>query len=81
MRLAHDINYLNSVKDSFPNDGLNFLDGDTILSPGSKEATIDAVGSILVGIDGVMKKEFKNAFCAVRPQGITLKSKKQWGFV
>ena len=80
LRLAHDINYLNSVKDSFPNDGLNFLDGDTILSPGSKEATIDAVGSILVGIDGVMKKEFKNAFCAVRPPGHHAEKKKAMGF-
>ena len=80
LRLAHDINYLNSIKDSFPNDGLSFLDGDTILSPGSKEATIDAVGSILVGIDGVMKKDFKNAFCAVRPPGHHAEKQKAMGF-
>ena len=80
LRLAHDINYLNSIKDSFPNDSLSFLDGDTILSPGSKEATIDAVGSILVGIDGVMKKDFKNAFCAVRPPGHHAEKKKAMGF-
>ena len=80
LRLAHDINYLNSIKDSFPNDGLSFLDGDTILSPGSKEATVDAVGSILVGIDGVMKKDFKNAFCAVRPPGHHAEKKKAMGF-
>ena len=39
------------------------------MSPGSKEATKDAVGSILTAIDGVMKKDFNNAFCAVRPPG------------
>ena len=38
LQLAHDKDYLNDVKDSFPTKGLNFLDGDTILSPGSKEA-------------------------------------------
>ena len=33
LALAHDKNYLDSVKDSFPKQGLNFLDGDTIVSP------------------------------------------------
>ena len=62
LEFAHDKNYLDSVKDSFPKQGLNFLDGDTIVSPGSKDATRDAVGSILTAIDGVMKKDFRNAF-------------------
>ena len=53
LAFAHDRNYLDNVKDSFPKQGLNFLDGDTIVSPGSKEAARDAVGSILTAIDGV----------------------------
>jgi acetoin utilization deacetylase AcuC-like enzyme len=69
LEFAHTKNYLNNVKDSFPKHGLNFLDGDTIVSPGSKDATRDAVGSILTAIDGVMKKNLDNAFCAVRPPG------------
>jgi len=81
LEYAHDKNYLDSVKDSFPKQGLNFLDGDTIVSPGSKEATRDAVGSILTAIDGVIKKDFNNAFCAVRPPGIMQKNKKLWDFV
>jgi len=56
LEYAHDKRYLNNVDDSFPKQGLNFLDGDTILSPGSKDATRDAVGSILIAIDGVIKK-------------------------
>ena len=80
MEYAHDKNYLNSVKDSFPKQGLNFLDGDTIVSPGSKDATIDAVGSILTAIDGVMEKDFKNAFCAVRPPGHHAEKQKAMGF-
>ena len=52
LEYAHDKNYLNNVTESFPKQGLNFLDGDTIVSPGSKEATKDAVGSILTAIDG-----------------------------
>ena len=77
---AHDKNYLNNVKDSFPKQGLNFLDGDTIVSPGSKEATRDAVGSILTAIDAVMKKDFNNAFCAVRPPGHHAEKQKAMGF-
>ena len=67
--LTHSSKYVAEVKKSFPKQGLNFLDGDTIVSPGSKDATIDAVGSIIAAIDGVQNKEFKNAFCAVRPPG------------
>ena len=80
LQLTHDKNYLNNVKDSFPTQGFNFLDGDTILSPGSKEATSDAVGSIIVAIDGVMKKDFRNSFCAVRPPGHHAEKQKAMGF-
>ena len=80
LELTHEKNYLNNVKDSFPTQGLSFLDGDTILSPGSKEATSDAVGSIITAIDGVMKKDFRNAFCAVRPPGHHAEKQKAMGF-
>ncbi len=80
LEYAHDKIYLNNVTDSFPKHGLNFLDGDTIVSPGSKDATKDAVGSILTAIDSVMKKEFRNAFCAVRPPGHHAEKQKAMGF-
>ncbi len=77
---AHDKDYLDNVTESFPKQGLNFLDGDTIISPGSKDATKDAVGAILTAIDGVMKKDFKNAFCPVRPPGHHAEKQKAMGF-
>ena len=80
LEYAHDKNYLDNITDSFPKKGLNFLDGDTILSPGSKDATRDAVGSILTAIDGVMQKDFRNAFCAVRPPGHHAEKQKAMGF-
>ena len=77
---THESNYLNLVKSSFPKKGFSSLDGDTIISPGSKEATFDAVGSIIAAIDGVEKKEFKNAFCGVRPPGHHSSQNKAAGF-
>ena len=77
---THNTDYINMVKSSFPKKGFSSLDGDTIISPGSKNATLDAVGSIITAIDGVENKEFKNAFCPVRPPGHHAKKNKAMGF-
>ena len=77
---THSSKYIDHVDQSYPQNGFNFLDGDTVISPGSKEATKDAVGSIIAAIDGVEKKEFKNAFCAVRPPGHHAEKDKAMGF-
>tara|TARA_B100001769_G_C22070319_1_gene576067 strand:+ start:300 stop:1226 length:927 start_codon:yes stop_codon:yes gene_type:complete len=77
---THDKEYIKFVKNSFPKKELSYLDSDTIISPGSKDATIDAVGSIITAIDGVQNNEFKNAFCAVRPPGHHAEKNKAMGF-
>ena len=77
---THSSDYINQVQKSFPQNGFNFLDGDTVVSPGSKDATKDAVGSILTAIEGVQNKDFKNAFCAVRPPGHHAEKEKAMGF-
>jgi acetoin utilization deacetylase AcuC-like enzyme len=77
---THSSEYINQVNQSFPDNGLAFLDGDTVVSPGSKDATKDAVGSIITAIDGVQNKDFKNAFCAVRPPGHHAEKDKAMGF-
>ena len=80
LKKVHDENYVDLVTKSFPNQGLKFLDGDTIISPGSKDATVDAVGSVIKAIDGVEQKKFRNAFCAVRPPGHHAEKNKAMGF-
>ena len=77
---THTHEYVEQVENAFPKKGLAFLDADTIISPGSKDATYDAVGSIISAIDGVENKEFKNAFCAVRPPGHHSEKEKSMGF-
>ena len=77
---THDAKYVDLVKNSFPNKGFSSLDGDTIVSPGSKNASFDAASSIITAIDGVQNKEFKNAFCSVRPPGHHAEKNKAMGF-
>ncbi len=80
LKETHNAEYINLVKNCFPKKGFVSLDGDTIISPGSKKATSDAAGSIIAAIDGVQNKEFKNAFCSVRPPGHHAEKNKAMGF-
>ena len=80
IKKTHDVAYVDLIKNSFPTKGFSSLDGDTIISPGSKNATFDAAGSIITAIDGVQTKEFKNAFCSVRPPGHHCNQNKAAGF-
>jgi len=77
---VHNKKYLDNISLSFPKNGIEFLDSDTIISPGSKQAALDAVGSIIMGIDQVNSGKFKNTFCSVRPPGHHAESNKAMGF-
>ena len=77
---THNSSYVDQVKKYFPLKGFSSLDGDTIISPGSKQASFDAVGSIITAIEGVQNNEYKNAFCAVRPPGHHAEKEKAMGF-
>ena len=77
---THNSIYINEVKKAFPKKGRFFLDGDTVISPGSEEASYDAVSSIIFAIDSVKNKKLKNAFCAVRPPGHHAEYDKAMGF-
>ena len=80
LKITHSSKYVDMIESSFPEKGFSYLDGDTIISPGSKEATFDAVGSIISAIDGIINKDFINAFCAVRPPGHHSEQEKAMGF-
>ncbi len=80
IKLTHSEKYFEKINQSFPKEGLAFLDGDTIVSKGSKKAAYDAVASIINAIDAVMNKEFDNAFCVIRPPGHHAEKEQAMGF-
>src|SRR5690606_13920928 len=71
--LAHPRSYLDSVKAAVPAPGEDpvRLDPDTVLSSGSWEPALRAVGAGLLGVDQVMDagSGVRKVFCQVRPCG------------
>ena len=80
LNITHNNKYVDMIESSFPQKGFSYLDGDTVVSPGSKEATLDAVGSVITAIDGVENNEFKNGMAIVRPPGHHAEKEKAMGF-
>lgn len=84
IKLAHPERYLNAVKSLRPSAGEDpvRLDPDTVLSSGSWEPALRAVGAGLEAVDRVFDtgSGIKNAFCQVRPCGHHAEAAKAMGF-
>ncbi len=82
--LAHPQSYIDAIKEARPKPGEGpvHLDGDTLLSSGSWEAALRAVGAGLRAVDAVLDKSsgFANAFCQVRPCGHHAETARAMGF-
>jgi acetoin utilization deacetylase AcuC-like enzyme len=80
--LAHPRDYIESIKDARPGSGEDsvHLDPDTVLSPGSWEPALRAVGAGLLAVDKVMAGEVSNAFCQIRPCGHHAETARAMGF-
>jgi acetoin utilization deacetylase AcuC-like enzyme len=63
-----------------PIEGTRHIDADTVVSPGSWEAALRAVGAGLHAVDAVMEGRVANAFCQVRPPGHHAESDRAMGF-
>ena len=80
--LAHPAYYLEQVKAARPVPGQEpiHLDPDTVMSPGSWEAALRAVGAGLLAVDNVMTGKNPNAFVQVRPCGHHAEANRAMGF-
>jgi acetoin utilization deacetylase AcuC-like enzyme len=77
---CHPPAYLAKVRRAVPTEGWVALDGDTILSPGSLNAALRAVGGITAAVDAVMAGEAQSAFVAARPPGHHAETATAMGF-
>lgn len=77
---AHAYEHLERVRALSPIEGFEYLDPDTVMSPGTLEAALRAVGAATAGVDAVFRGEADNVFCAQRPPGHHAESRRAMGF-
>jgi acetoin utilization deacetylase AcuC-like enzyme len=77
---AHAADHLERIRAMAPSEGLEYLDPDTVMSPGSLEAALRAVGAATAAVDAVFSGEADNAFCALRPPGHHAETRRAMGF-
>ena len=80
IKRVHTDAHIQTVFDAVPDAGYERLDADTVLSTGSGEAALHAVGGVCAAVDAVAAGEADNAFCALRPPGHHAERDRAMGF-
>lgn len=78
--LCHPADYVEALLASSPQEGIVAVDADTVISPGTMEASLRAVGAAALAVDEVVAGHAANAFCGLRPPGHHAESAKAMGF-
>jgi len=78
--LAHPQSHVDRVRAAIPAEGMEQVDADTWVSPGSWEAAIRAVGASTAAVDDVFTKRADNVFVACRPPGHHAEKDQAMGF-
>lgn len=79
--LAHPAEYVDAILDVAPAEGeAVYLDGDTLMSAGSRAAILRTAGAGVAAVDAVMDGWADAAFAAVRPPGHHAERTRAMGF-
>jgi acetoin utilization deacetylase AcuC-like enzyme len=76
---AHSTEHVQRIMGMAPED-FEYLDSDTVMSPGTLEAALRAVGAATSAVDAVFRGDAANAFCALRPPGHHAEHNRAMGF-
>ena len=79
LSLVHDKGYISHIQD-VAQEGGDWLDADTVMSPNSYEAAVYAAGGLIRATEAVMNGEVDSAFALVRPPGHHATSQRAMGF-
>ncbi len=78
--LAHPPHYVEVLERLSPERGYAGIDPDTLMSPGTIEATFRSLGGAAAAVDAVFAGEAKNAFLCARPPGHHAETARAMGF-
>ncbi len=67
--LVHDKNYVDVIMRLLEKGDLAYIDGDTYISSGTRDAALTAVGAVMTGVDLILSGEARCFFAPVRPPG------------
>jgi acetoin utilization deacetylase AcuC-like enzyme len=67
--LCHPERHLAVLRKAAPSESIVHVDADTVMSPGTLEAALRAVGGATAAVDAVLAGRVHNAFVATRPPG------------
>lgn len=77
---VHDADYVDSVFEKSPQEGIIWLDPDTGMMPDTLNAALRAAGAAVMAAELVSGTEAHQAFCAVRPPGHHAEHDRAMGF-
>lgn len=77
---CHTDEHYQRILSAAPETGFEYLDADTVMSPGSLPAALRAVGGAVAAVDAVFGGKANNAFLAMRPPGHHAEHNRAMGF-
>lgn len=80
LKLVHSKQMIRHVFTTCPQSGIAALDADTVVSPLSGQAALQAAGAACAAVDMVLQNQVRNAFCALRPPGHHAEPERAMGF-